>query len=95
VLLTGIHLMQTGEVDANLVHLNERFHLAYLPDLVARKLAGPEHGALDNADVAFYLAEYERLRAALEQAHHASRLPNTPTGRTALDDLLIRLRLAI
>ena len=40
VLLTGIHLMRTGEVEANLVTLNEEFRLAYIADLVARKLAG-------------------------------------------------------
>jgi uncharacterized protein len=93
VLLTGIHLMRTGQVEANLVRLNEQFRLAYLPELIARKLAGPEHGALDDADVAFHRAEYERLCVALEDAHHASQLPLAPSGRAALDDLLIRLRL--
>src|SRR5919202_4085310 len=39
VLLTGIHLMRTGEVEANLVRLNDHFRLTYLPDLIARKLA--------------------------------------------------------
>jgi predicted nucleotidyltransferase len=38
VLLTGIHLMRTGEVQANLVTLNEEFRLPYIADLVARKL---------------------------------------------------------
>src|SRR6266498_3821732 len=38
VLLTGIHLMRTGEVDANLVKLNADFRLPYVADLVARKL---------------------------------------------------------
>jgi uncharacterized protein len=94
VLLTGIHLMQTGEVEANLVLLNERFHLPYLPELISRKLAGPEHGALEDADVALHRAEYERLRTLLEDAHRASALPEAPTGRAALDDLLVRLRLA-
>ena len=37
VLLTGLHLMRTGEVEANLVTLNEIFRLAYIPELVARK----------------------------------------------------------
>src|SRR5205807_3363147 len=42
VLLTGIHLMRTGEVEANLVKLNDEFRLPYIADLVSRKLAGPE-----------------------------------------------------
>ena len=37
VLLTGIHLMRTGEIEANLVTLNEDFRLPYIGDLVARK----------------------------------------------------------
>jgi uncharacterized protein len=93
VLLTGIHLMQTGAIEANLVHLNERFRLPYVPELIARKLAGPEHGALEDADLAFHRAEYARLCAALEEAQRASTLPEAPAGRAALDDLLIRLRL--
>ena len=94
VLLTGIHLMRTGEVEANLVTLNERFRLPYVPDLVARKLAGPEQSALGDADFSFHRAEYERLRAALEDAHRASRLADAATARAALDDLLVRLRLS-
>ena len=41
VLLTGIHLMRTGEVEANLVGLNEEARLSHVADLIARKLAGP------------------------------------------------------
>jgi hypothetical protein len=85
VLLTGIHLMQTGDIEANLVRLNEQFRLPNLPELIARKLAGPEHGILDEADVAFHRAEYEWLRAVLEDAHRASALPEAPSGRAALD----------
>src|SRR5215216_1241659 len=42
VLLTGIHLMRTGRVEADLRVLNEEFKLEYLPELIARKLGGPE-----------------------------------------------------
>jgi hypothetical protein len=34
-----VHLLRTGEVQANLVRLNEIFHLPQLPDLIARKVA--------------------------------------------------------
>jgi predicted nucleotidyltransferase len=93
VLLTGIHLMRTGEVEANLVRLNEDARLPRVADLIARKLAGAEGSALEDADLAFHRAEYERLRAELEAAHGSSRLPEGPTARVALDDLLVRLRL--
>jgi predicted nucleotidyltransferase len=93
VLLTGIHLMRTGEVEANLVKLNESFRLPYVPDLVARKLAGPEQSPLRDDDFAFHEAEYARLRAALEEAYGRSTLPEGPSARAALNDLLVRLRL--
>src|SRR4051812_12272334 len=93
VLLTGIHLMRTGRVEANLVRLNEEVRLNHVDDLIARKLAGPEKSALDDGDVNFHLSEYERLRAELEAAHQASTLPEGPSGRPALHDLLVRLRM--
>ena len=95
VLLTGIHLMRTGEVEANLLTLNEEFRLPYIADLVARKLAGPEKSNLENADVAFHESEYQRLRGELQAAHEASKLPESPSQETraALNDLLIRIRL--
>jgi predicted nucleotidyltransferase len=94
VLLTGTHLMQAGMVEANLVTLNETFQLTYIPDLMARKLAGPEHGALADADVVFFEQEFVRMRAVLEAARDATHLPETPSARSALNDLLVRLRLA-
>src|SRR5207237_10240969 len=51
VLLTGIHLMRTGEVEANLPRLNDEFMLPYVDELVARKLAGPEESVLGDADM--------------------------------------------
>ena len=93
VLLTGVHLMRTGAVEADLRVLNEEFKLDYLPELIERKLQGPERSTLDDADMDFYRGEYERLRALLEESHRSSRLPETPSSRAALDDLLIRLRL--
>jgi uncharacterized protein len=93
VLLTGIHLMRTGEVEANLARLNEGFRLSYVDDLIAAKLEGPEKGALADADVAFYRGEYTRLRAELQSAFEASELPEVPSSRPALNALLVRLRL--
>ncbi len=56
VLLTGIHLMTSGQVEANLVKLNQIYKLPYVPDLVARKLAGPEQTSLSDADIEFHRA---------------------------------------
>jgi uncharacterized protein len=94
VLLTGIHLMRTGEVEANLVKLNEVFCLPQVPDLIARKTAGAEQGTLDDADVGFHEGECERLRGELEEAARTSTLPEEASVRPSLQDLLLRLRLA-
>lgn len=95
VLLTGIHLMRTGEVESNLVRLNELFRLPYIPELIARKLAGPEQSVLEDADLSFHQSEYERLRQELELSAQTSSLPEGPSidEKNALNDLLIRLRL--
>jgi uncharacterized protein len=93
VLLTGIHLMRTGRIEANLGVLNEDFRLAYIPELIDRKVHGTEHGTLAGAELAFYRAEYERLVKLLEAAAADSALPEVPTCRGALHSLLVRLRL--
>lgn len=93
VLLTGIHLMRTGEVEANLLVLNTAAKLPYIDDLVARKLAGPEKGTLDKADLVFHEAEFRRLVAQLEAEMERSHLPEQATGKAALNDLLVRLRI--
>lgn len=92
VLLTGIHLMRTGRVEANLRTLNETVRLPYVDDLILRKTSGPEQGTLEAADVAFHEGETRRLTAQLREAHEQSHLPETPTAGPALHDLLVRVR---
>lgn len=93
VLLTGIHLMRTGEVEANLVQLNDDAKLPYITDLIDRKTGGPELGQLEEADLKFHEAEYERLRNELQNAFEESHLPEAPNAAKALNDLLVRVRL--
>ncbi|CAN1211929.1 DNA polymerase beta superfamily protein [Tumidithrix helvetica PCC 7403] len=95
VLLTGIHLMQTGRIEANLSILNQKFQLSYIPDLIAQKLEGGEKSDLVDAEIEFYRQECDRLLADLEQAGQVSTLPESPdpTSKDALHDLLVRLRM--
>ena len=93
VLLTGIHLMQTGSVEANLVTLNEKFQLPYLPDLIDAKLIGAEKSVLEAADLTFHQQEYTRLCQALEEASQKSHLLEEPFAKSALHDLLVQLQL--
>jgi len=95
VLLTGIHLMQTGVVEANLVRLHEMAKLPYLGDLIQRKIGGAEKERLTEADLGFHRGEFVRLRGKLEEAYAASALPEAPRGNEALHDLLVRLRLSV
>ena len=81
------------KVEANLVRLNETAMLSYIPELIERKVGGPEKGTLNQADLSFYEQEYERLVALLEQAHEESNLPELPSAADALNGLLVRLRL--
>jgi len=92
VLLTGIHLMRTGEIEANLLKLNERNQLPQVSDLVARKLAGAEQSTLTDADFDFHRREYDRLLTQLNEAFERSSLPELPSGKPALNNLLVRLR---
>ena len=95
VLLTGIHLMRTGAINANLVELNQEARLPYIADLIARKQSG-ENTTLTDPDLPFHQGEYERLRSELQSAHESSSLGQEPALKTrrALNDLLLRLRTA-
>ncbi len=92
VLLTGIWLMRTGKIEANLVTLNEHFRLPQLPALIERKRSGPEKSKLEDAEVEFHLREYDRLVAELESAAADPRLPEEPGGMRDLSELLARIR---
>ena len=94
VLLTGIHLMRTGRIEADLITLNEDFRLPYIEELVNRKTHGTEKSRLETPEVAFYQAEYERLVMQLEAEAAGSMLPEEADCRAALNDLLVRVRLS-
>src|SRR4051812_27652993 len=85
VLLTGIHLLQTGEVEANLNRLNETAGLPYVAELIARKSGGSEHERLADADAERYRMEYERLMQLLLDAGASSTLPEASTAHGALN----------
>ncbi len=93
VLLTGLHLMKTGEVESNIMRLNHHYRLPYLTDLITLKLRGSEETLLEDLDLAFYEKEYHRLSRMIDDARMASDLPEEPRGKPELHDLLVRLRL--
>ncbi len=91
VVMTGVHLLETGEVESNLPALNRRFGLAFLDDLIRRKQAG-ERAGLADLDWAFHEAELGRWEDRLGQAFAASKLPEEPP-RDEAHRFLIELRL--
>jgi uncharacterized protein len=93
VLLTGIHLMQTGEVEPNLVKLNQKFGLEKIDELISIKIAGVEKSETGAIDLEFHQAAFTRLLAELEKERDRSPLPTDPTAKPALNDLLLRVRL--
>jgi uncharacterized protein len=93
VLLTGIHLMQTGEVIANIAALSERFRIAEIDELVARKRAGAEAMQLGDRDLGSHAGLLDRLETRLQEAHDASHLPDEATSAGALESFVVRLRL--
>ncbi|GAB3932170.1 nucleotidyltransferase domain-containing protein [Kribbella albertanoniae] len=92
VLLTGIHLMRTGVVQADLRELLDEAP-AYLPDLMAAK-AEAEHGALEGPSVETLTADIEALQAALDEAEAVSQLPDSAAAESGLHDFLVRVRLS-
>lgn len=100
VLLTGLHLMRTGEVVADLgrLHAECRLHsgvnLAYVPGLIEQKAAGEHRAWSDGGVTAADLArDVVALRAELVRAGEVSTLPEAPTAHDALHDILVRERL--
>src|SRR4051812_37174714 len=93
VLLTGIHLMQTGEVIANIQVLNQRFRLSEIDELVVRKREGAEKMALAHRDHVQHGELLDRLEEQLQDAHDASHLPEEPVTVAALERFVVDLRL--
>jgi hypothetical protein len=93
VLLTGIHLMRAGEIQADLTRLTGDGP-SYLPGLIEAKRAA-EHGALpgDAPAPSRLQADIAALTARLEDERDRSDLPEFPANPRALHDLVVRARL--
>ncbi|MBN9121948.1 MAG: nucleotidyltransferase domain-containing protein [Planctomycetes bacterium] len=91
VALTGVHLLETGEVLTHLPALNERFGLPFIPELIERK-ASAEFGTLTAVDVDFHTEQLDTWEKRLGAAHEASTLPTEPPVEE-LDQFLVDLRL--
>jgi predicted nucleotidyltransferase len=93
VVLTGIHLMRSGELEPNLRALNELYPIAFIPELIQRKALGAENVTIGDESIDHYEKEFLSLLARLEFEGEKTFLGNKPTVRDQLNDLLIRVRL--
>jgi predicted nucleotidyltransferase len=91
VLLTGIFLLETGEVESNLPRLNETFRLPFIGELIALKQE--EQAILIGTDLELHRETVVQLQVRLEAAFQESSLPERPSNLSALSDFLVRVRL--
>ena len=91
VLLTGIHLMNHGQVETDIRKLYADHSLDFIPDLIAQKVE--EKIALPNLDWDYHRQQLIDLEAKMEAAFEASSLPEH-RDEQAVNDFLLRLRLA-
>jgi predicted nucleotidyltransferase len=90
VLLTGIHVLRTGQIEADLCRLVELYPQAGIDELIAAKTV--EKAGLSQELSARHELRCAALRAELDAAFEGSSLPETAAGAKELDELLVRLR---
>jgi len=95
VLLTGIHVLRTGRVEANLAALEAEYRVDRLDELIRRKRAGAEKAALVDGEADAHCSALDRLEERIDEAFEASELPEEPTTFDALDDFVVRARLEL
>ncbi len=93
VLLTGIHLMRTGVIEANLRALKEDHNLPFLDELIRFKTENGEKANLADVDIAFHEKHFNALVRLLAEERDRSKLPQEAEARDGLNDLLVRIRL--
>ncbi|MEU3602913.1 nucleotidyltransferase domain-containing protein [Streptomyces sp. NPDC006798] len=92
-LLTGVHLMRSGRVLASLPELLEEVTApSYLPELITAK-AEAEHGTGTGLVPESAAGDFAALHAVLDSAQRDTELPEHPSVRDALGDLVVRVRL--
>ena len=90
VLLTGIHLMKSGEVVTDLRQLHRDAGLTFIPNLIAAKKE--EKIELADLDWEFHHDQLRKLEVALEDSFNVSTLPES-RDVVSVNDLLVELRL--
>jgi uncharacterized protein len=91
--LTGIHLLETGQLEPDLTRLMDGHGLPEAAALVERKRAGERVG-LDPALLEHWRSRVDGLFLRLDQAAERSPLPNDPPNERDVRDWLLAVRRA-
>jgi uncharacterized protein len=102
VALTGIHLLHSGELEANLPRLLElsadlaalRGDTQAVLELIELKGRGPEHGTLEPRLLAAHDSVLDSLAESLLEAERDSSLPSEAENRREIDAWLVHRRRA-
>jgi predicted nucleotidyltransferase len=89
--LTGIHLLETGELEPDLTRVMDRYGLSDAASLVDRKRAGERVG-LDPALLEKWRPRIDGLFTRLDQAREKSALPEEPTNEGEVREWLLAVR---
>jgi predicted nucleotidyltransferase len=90
VVLSGIHLLKTGEVEAFLPRLAEEYQQTFADELIAQKRQ--EKAVSEGLDWAFHDGRLTELEAMLDQSYEQSPLP-VERDRDAVNRFLVEWRL--
>ncbi len=90
--LTGIHLLETGTVEANLASLAEEYGVSGVHEVIAHKQQHGEKAVIVPEQAAPLRRQWPALEERLLAAREASPLPPEPQGRDVLEDWLIQVR---
>jgi uncharacterized protein len=92
VALSGVHLLRTGEIEANLQELARLYALPFVHELIERKRRA-EQLALADLDWAWHREQLGGWQARLEREFAASQLPERAPWEE-VDRFLVELRLS-
>jgi predicted nucleotidyltransferase len=95
VVMTGLHLLRTGEVVTDVNRLNgENHRMEIVRELVSRKMeSGEKQGRLRPEESKVLLAEARKLEAQLLPESESSSLPETVENLDDLNRFLVRRRI--
>lgn len=92
VLLSGIHVLKTAEIQAHLPTLLEHYPHRRVESLLEMKINGSEMGPLDDTVLRLHLSKLAEIEQELDLAFSQSSLPETVDNLPALSDYIVRAR---